>query len=127
VVEQSSTPGNDTFSPIEVFPNPYPERRYHIVIDCPEFTSVCPKTGLPDFGTITIDYVPDQHCVELKAFKYYLLGYRNYGAFYERVVNQILSDIVKACDPHRIEVRGAFSARGGINTTVTVTHEKNAA
>lgn len=113
-----------TFSPIEVFPNQYPDRRYTIQIEAPEFTSVCPKTGLPDFGTIYIDYVPDEYCLELKAFKYYLLDYRNAGIFYENVVNRILDDVVRTCDPHWVEVRGEFSPRGGINTTVTATYEK---
>lgn len=112
------------FSMIEIFPNQHVDRKYHILIECPEFTSVCPKTGLPDFGTIYIDYVPDKYCLELKAFKYYLLDYRNLGIFYENVVNKILDDIVKACDPHWIEVQGEFSSRGGINTTVKVQHEK---
>jgi 7-cyano-7-deazaguanine reductase len=118
-------PNTKTFSPIEVFPNQYLGRRYHIEVECPEFTSVCPKTGLPDFGTIVIDYVPDQSCLELKAFKYYLLDYRNHGIFYENVVNKILDDVVQACDPHWIEVKGVFMPRGGINTTVTAVHEKN--
>lgn len=112
------------FSPIETFPNRHPERRYHIEIDCPEFTSVCPKTGLPDFGTIFIDYIPDGACIELKAFKYYMLSYRNVGIFYENVVNKILTDIVAACDPHWIEVRGEFLPRGGISTNVIAVHEK---
>ncbi len=113
-----------TFSPIEVFPNQYPGRQYTIKIECPEFTAVCPKTGLPDFGTILIDYIPDQYCLELKAFKYYLLDYRNHGIFYENVVNKILDDVVQACNPQWIEVRGEFSPRGGINTTVIASHEK---
>lgn len=113
-----------SFPPIEVFPNQVTGRRYTITIDCPEFTSVCPKTGLPDFGTIIIEYVPDRQCIELKAFKYYLLAYRNHGIFYEHVTNKILDDIVEACDPHWIEVRGEFKARGGISTTVRAVHEK---
>lgn len=118
-------PEEQTFSTLEVFPNQYPARRYHIRIESPEFTAVCPKTGLPDFGTILIDYVPDQWCLELKAFKYYLLDYRNVGIFYENAVNRILTDVVQACDPHWIEVCGVFRPRGGINTTVTVQHEKS--
>lgn len=103
---------------IETFPNPRPEREYEIDIRCPEFTSVCPKTGLPDFGEIRIQYVPGERCLELKALKYYLLDFRNRGIFYEAVTNQILDDLVAACAPRRMTVTGAFSARGGITTTV---------
>jgi 7-cyano-7-deazaguanine reductase len=103
---------------LETFDNPRPERDYEIVIRCPEFTSVCPKTGLPDFGSITIRYVPDRACVELKSLKLYLIEYRNRGIFYEAAVNAILDDLVKACRPRRMEVEGAFTARGGITTTV---------
>ena len=103
---------------IETFPNPRPERDFEIDIRCPEFTSVCPKTGLPDFGEIRIQYVPGDRCIELKALKYYLLDFRNRGIFYEAVTNQILDDLVAACGPRRMTVTGAFSARGGITTTV---------
>jgi len=103
---------------LETFDNPRPERDYEIVIRCPEFTSVCPKTGLPDFGTITVRYVPDRACVELKSLKLYLVEYRNRGIFYEAAVNAILDDLAKACRPRRMEVEGAFTARGGITTTV---------
>ena len=106
-------------STLETFPNPRPESEYEIAIDCPEFTSMCPKTGLPDFGTIRIRYVPDQLCIELKALKYYLLSYRNKGIFYEAATNQILDDLVAACRPRRLTVTGDFTARGGITTTVT--------
>ena len=108
--------------PLETFPNPRPERDYEIAIDCPEFTSMCPKTGLPDFGTIRIRYVPDQLCLELKALKYYLLAYRNKGMFYEAVTNRILDDLVGACQPRRMTVVGDFTARGGITTKVTAEH-----
>jgi 7-cyano-7-deazaguanine reductase len=111
---------------IETFPNARPERDYEILIRCPEFTSVCPKTGLPDFGEIVIRYVPDQTCVELKSLKYYLMEYRNRGVFYETLTNQILDDLVAACAPRRMTVTGAFTARGGITTTVTATHERRA-
>lgn len=107
---------------LETFDNPRPERDYEIVIRCPEFTSVCPKTALPDFGTITIRYVPDRACVELKSLKLYLIEYRNRGIFYEAAVNAILDDLVKACRPRRMEVEGAFTARGGITTTVVARH-----
>ena len=108
--------------PIETFPNPEPSRNYEISIQCPEFTSLCPKTGLPDFGEIQITYTPDQRCLELKALKYYLLDFRNRGIFYEQVTNQILDDLVHACAPRRLVVIGAFSARGGITTTVTASY-----
>ena len=109
---------------LDTFPNRYPGRSYDIVINCPEFTSVCPKTGLPDFGTIIIEYVPDKLCIELKSFKYYLLAYRNQGMFYENVVNKILDDLVKALKPKKITVTGSFTARGGINTSVIAKHLK---
>jgi 7-cyano-7-deazaguanine reductase len=104
---------------LETFPNPRPERDFEIAIDCPEFTSMCPKTGLPDFGTIHIRYVPDSLCLELKALKYYLVDYRNRGIFYEAATNQILDDLVAACRPRRMTVIGDFTARGGITTKVT--------
>ena len=108
---------------IETFPNPNPARDYEIDITCPEFTSVCPKTGLPDFGEIRITYVPDERCIELKALKYYLIGFRNSGIFYEAVTNQILDDLVAACRPRRMTVVGDFTPRGGIKTVVTVSYE----
>jgi 7-cyano-7-deazaguanine reductase len=104
---------------LETFPNPRPGRDYEIAIRCPEFTSVCPKTGLPDFGEIRITYVPDALCLELKALKYYMLDFRTRGIFYEAVTNQILDDLVTACSPRRMTVVGDFTARGGISTTVT--------
>jgi 7-cyano-7-deazaguanine reductase len=109
---------------LETFPNPKPERDFEIAIDCPEFTSVCPKTGLPDFGTIRITYVPDQRCVELKSLKYYLLDFRNKGIFYESVTNQILDDLVAVLAPRRIAVVGDFTPRGGLKTVVTATYAK---
>jgi len=110
--------------PLETFPNPQPARDYEIAIRHPEFTSVCPKTGLPDFGEIRVTYVPDDHCLELKALKYYFLEFRNKGIFYEAVTNQILDDLVAACAPRRMTVVGDFSARGGITATVTATYQK---
>ena len=107
---------------LETFPNPRPERDYEIDIRCPEFTSMCPKTGLPDFGEIIIKYTPNKSCIELKALKYYLLAYRNQGIFYEAATNKILDDLVKACRPKRMTVTGAFTARGGISTNVVVNH-----
>jgi 7-cyano-7-deazaguanine reductase len=113
-------------SAIETFPNPRPGRDYEIEIRCPEFTSVCPKTGLPDFGEILISYIPDQACIELKALKYYIVSFRDKGIFYEAVTNQILDDLVAACKPRRMTVVGDFSVRGGISTAVTATYEKDA-
>ena len=109
---------------LETFPNPRPEREFEIAIDCPEFTSMCPKTGLPDFGVIRIRYVPDHTCIELKSLKYYLLEFRNKGIFYEAVTNQILDDLVAACAPRRMTVIGDFTARGGISTKVTAEYAK---
>ena len=109
---------------IETFPNPQPGRDYEIAIDCPEFTSVCPKTGLPDFGEIRISYVPGDRCIELKSLKYYLIDFRNRGVYYEAVTNQILDDLVAACRPRRMTVVGDFSVRGGIKTEVTVRYEQ---
>jgi 7-cyano-7-deazaguanine reductase len=105
-------------STLETFSNPRPERDYEIQIQCPEFTSVCPMTGLPDFGEIRISYVPDARCVELKSLKYYLVEFRNKGIFYEQVTNQILDDLVAALRPRRMTVVGDFSVRGGIKTAV---------
>jgi 7-cyano-7-deazaguanine reductase len=110
-------------STLETFPNPSPGRDYQISIRCPEFTSVCPKTGLPDFGEIRISYVPDAACIELKSLKFYIIEFRNRGIFYEAVTNQILDDLVAACRPKRMTVVGDFSARGGITTTVSATYE----
>src|SRR5436190_8527735 len=118
----ATAPSADQF---ETFPNPYPQRDYVIQIVSPEFTSVCPKTGQPDFGTLTFTYVPDQLCIELKSLKLYLQKYRNVGAFYENVTNRIFEDFVQACRPRRLTLVGAFTARGGITTSVTVTLEKN--
>jgi len=101
---------------IEVFPNKH--KGYEVDIEIPEYTSVCPKTGLPDFGTIKIRYMPDKSCIELKSLKYYIIGYRNMGIFYENVVNKILKDVVSACKPKWCIVTGEFSARGGIRTNV---------
>jgi 7-cyano-7-deazaguanine reductase len=110
---------------LETFPNPKPARDYEVEIQCPEFTSVCPKTGLPDFGTITIRYVPGELCLELKALKYYLIDFRNRGIFYEAVTNQILDDLVAACQPRRMSVTGDFTVRGGIKTVVRAEYARN--
>lgn len=107
---------------LETFPNPHPDRPYEIEIVCPEFTALCPITGQPDFGTIRIRYSPGPACVELKSLKLYIWSYRQEGAFYEDVVNRILNDLVAACAPREMEVRGEFNVRGGIATTVTARH-----
>lgn len=110
--------GTDAELPaLETWPSQYAED-YEIVISIPEFTSICPKTGLPDFATLTITYVPHRHCVELKSLKEYLLAYRNLGIFNENVVNRVLRDLVRAVEPRRMAVKGVFTARGGIQTTV---------
>ncbi len=104
------------FPEIETWPNQFP--RYEITIDIPEFTSVCPKTGLPDFGTLIIHYMPDKRCLELKSLKEYLLTYRNLGIFQENIVNRVLEDVVKAAKPVWAVVKGEFRPRGGIGTVV---------
>jgi len=111
-------------TPLETFPNPTPEREYEIAISCPEFTSLCPKTGLPDFGEIRISYVPGDRCIELKSLKYYMIEFRSRGVFYEAVTNQILDDLVTACQPRRMTVVGDFSVRGGIKTVVTASYTR---
>jgi len=108
---------------LETFENQYPDRDYTIEIRCPEFTSVCPKTGLPDFGILTFTYAPNEKCIELKSLKFYLQKYRNEGIFYETVTNRILDDFVAVVEPRRVKLLGQFSARGGITTSVTATHE----
>lgn len=107
---------------LETFDNPNPGRDYEIHIDSPEFTCLCPMTGQPDFATITVTYVPDLRCVELKSFKLYLWSYRDTGAYHEGVTNQICDDLVAALAPRRLEIRATFNVRGGITTTVTVRH-----
>jgi len=108
---------------LETFPNPRPGRDYTIVHTCPEFTAVCPKTGQPDFGTISITYVPDRECVELKSLKLYLFGFRDRGIFYEDVTNLILDDLVSALAPRRMTVEGDFHVRGGISSVVRAEYE----
>ncbi len=108
---------------LETFTNRHPGRDYVVEHTSPEFTSVCPKTGQPDFGTIRIRYVPDRLCVELKSLKLYLQAYRSQGIFYEDVINVILDDLVRAVAPRRMSVEGDFRARGGISSVVTATYE----
>jgi 7-cyano-7-deazaguanine reductase len=114
--------GIDTPLPkIECFENQF--KNYEITISIPEFTSTCPRTGLPDFGTITIRYIPNKRCVELKSLKMYILAYRNLGIFYENAVNRILRDFVKASQPVRAVVIGEFNVRGGMKSTIEATYE----
>lgn len=108
---------------LETFENQYPERDYTVEIVCPEFTSVCPKTGQPDFGTLTISYSPATRCVELKSLKMYLQQFRNEGIFYEHATNRILDDLVAAIAPRRMKLVAAFTPRGGISTTITANFE----
>ena len=112
---------------LETFDNPFPQRDYLIDTVCPEFTSMCPKTGQPDFGTITISYIPDRLCYELKSLKLYLQQYRNHGAFYENVTNTSLDDLVAATQPRWMKITADFTPRGGIRTTVIVEHPQRSA
>ena len=107
-----------------VFPNPYPNREYVVTHTNPEFTSVCPVTGLPDFGEITVVFVPDKLCVELKALKFYFLSFRSRGIFYEAVINEMLEDLVSALEPRWLEVTGEFSTRGGLHSNVVAKYTK---
>ncbi|MDB4614204.1 preQ(1) synthase [bacterium] len=107
-------------STLETFDNPFPNRNFVVETICPEFTSMCPKTGQPDFATLTITYVADQVCYELKSLKMYLQQYRNHGAFYENVTNSILDDLVAVTNPRWMKIVGAFTPRGGIRTNVVV-------
>jgi 7-cyano-7-deazaguanine reductase len=109
---------------IETFPNPNPGRDYEIEISTPEFTCVCPKTGQPDFAEITVNYVPDELCLELKSLKLYYWTYRNEGAFHEAVTNKIMDDLVNACQPRRMTITGNFNVRGGLHTVVKVNYQK---
>lgn len=119
-LSMSSKPQNH----VDVFDNPKPERDFEIHFNCPEFTCLCPLTGQPDFASISIVYVPDQHCIELKSLKLYLWSYRDQGAFHEKVTNQIMDDLITAAAPRRIVVKASFLVRGGITTDVIVRHEK---
>jgi 7-cyano-7-deazaguanine reductase len=107
---------------LETFPNPAPDRDYTIRFDCPEFTSLCPVTGQPDFGKITVEYVPDRRCIESKSLKLFLGSFRNHGSFAETIANRIRDEIVRACKPRRLTVTGEFTPRGGIGIRVTAAH-----
>jgi 7-cyano-7-deazaguanine reductase len=117
----STKPGKD----LETFENPQPARDYTIRINVPEFTCLCPKTGQPDFATLHIEYVPDKHCIELKALKLYVWAFRDEGAFHEAVTNQILDDLVAACHPHFMRLTAEFNVRGGIYTSIVAEHKSN--
>ncbi|MBU4305635.1 MAG: preQ(1) synthase [Candidatus Omnitrophica bacterium] len=104
---------------IEVWENQYPDKLYTVRLEIPEFTCICPKTGLPDFATINIEYSPDKYCIELKSFKMYMIFYRGVGIFHEHLINRILGDFVKACKPRRAKINGEFNPRGGIKTIVS--------
>ncbi|MDQ6994167.1 MAG: preQ(1) synthase [Mariprofundaceae bacterium] len=110
---------------LEVFPNPNPERDYHIKIDSPEFTCLCPKTGQPDFADIKIDYIPDEFCVELKSLKLYYWSFRDEGHFHEQVTNMMASDLIAAMNPRYLKVTAIFNVRGGVYTTVEVEHRQS--
>lgn len=115
--ERHAKSGLDARLPdIDTFPNQY--KGYEITIEIPEYTAICPKTGLPDFGTIRLRYMPDKACLELKSLKMYIHAYRNLGIFYENAVNRILADVVAACRPVRAAVTGEFTARGGLSSTI---------
>ncbi|MBI1966028.1 MAG: NADPH-dependent 7-cyano-7-deazaguanine reductase QueF [Betaproteobacteria bacterium] len=109
---------------LETFANPRPQRDYRIYMEIPEFTCLCPRTGQPDFATLTLDYVPDRRCVELKSLKLYVWSYRNEGAFHEAVTNRILDDLVRATRPRHMRLTAKFNVRGGICTTVVAEHVK---
>ena len=116
---KTTFPSSPDEATLETFANAYPDRNYNILLDCPEFTSLCPMTGQPDFGRIVIDYVPGERCIESKSLKMYLFSFRNHGGFGEAIVNRILDDVVAACIPRRATVRGSFAPRGGISIEVT--------
>ena len=107
---------------LELFENPQPARDYTIRIEIPEFTCLCPKTGQPDFATLTLEYIPDRQCVELKSLKLYMWSFRDEGAFHEAVTNRILQDLVDACAPRFMRLTAEFYTRGGIDTTVVAEH-----
>ncbi len=110
---------------LDTFPNPHPDRDYIIEIECPEFTCLCPKTGQPDFATLSLEYVPDRLCVELKSLKLYVWSYRNEGHFHEDVTNRILNDLVAVTHPRYLRLRAKFYVRGGLYTTVEVVHRQS--
>ncbi|HSH00053.1 MAG TPA: preQ(1) synthase [candidate division Zixibacteria bacterium] len=121
---KTTFPGKPGAEILETFDNSHPKRDYQITFECPEFTAICPITGQPDFGAITITYVADKKCIESKSLKLYLFSYRNHGAFHEEVVNLILDDCVAACRPRRMTVIGEFNPRGGIAIQVEASYHR---
>lgn len=119
-----TAPRQPSHTILDTFANEFPDRKYRIEIRVPEFTSVCPITGQPDFGVIVIQYIPARRCVELKSLKYYMQSYRHTGVFYEKVVNTILDDLVRVLAPQFMTVQGQFTPRGGIATSVTAEHRR---
>lgn len=119
---QAAFPKSPQQATLEAFPNPKPQRDYSIRIDCPDFTSLCPVTGQPDFAEIIVEYVPDARCIETKSLKLYLASYRNVPSFNEAVINRILDDLSAVCHPRRMRIEGRFVARGGLALTVIAEH-----
>jgi 7-cyano-7-deazaguanine reductase len=115
---------NDKIKIIEVFENAYPERDYLVTHKAPEFTSLCPKTGQPDFATMIVEYIPDKLCIELKSLKFYFHSFRNDGIYFESVTNKILDDLVTACEPRYMRITAEFNTRGGISSNVEVEYQK---
>ena len=116
---------SDKINLLEIFNNAYPDRNYTVVHSAPEFTSVCPVTGQPDFGTIIIEYIPDKLCIELKSLKFYLNSYRNDGIYFESVTNKILDDLVSVCKPRFMQITAKFNVRGGISSVIKAEYKKD--
>jgi 7-cyano-7-deazaguanine reductase len=114
---------NEKIKIIEVFENAYPGRDYTVIHEAPEFTSLCPKTGQPDFATITVEYIPDKLCIELKSLKLYFNSFRNDGIYFESVTNRILDDLIAACQPRFMHITAEFNVRGGISSVVDVEYQ----
>jgi len=115
---------NDKIKILETFENQYPNRDYRIIHTAPEFTSLCPKTGQPDFATMILEYIPDKLCIELKSYKFYLHSYRNDGIYFESVTNKILDDLVKICKPREMKITAKFNVRGGISSVIIAEYKK---
>ena len=115
---------NEKIKIIEVFENAYPGRDYTVMHEAPEFTSLCPKTGQPDFATVTLEYIPDKLCIELKSLKLYFNSFRNDGIYFESVTNQILDDLVAACQPRFMRITAEFNTRGGVSSIVEAEYQK---
>jgi 7-cyano-7-deazaguanine reductase len=120
---KASFPPSPQKAKLETFPNPKLKRNYLIRLDCPDFTSLCPITGQPDFAEILLEYVPDKLCIETKSLKLYLASYRNVPSFNEEVMNHILDDLVKACRPRKMKLEGKFAPRGGISLSIIIDHQ----